>query len=112
MCKTGTISLDDLPSTFQESFSEISTRPDFQHLDTRAWEGKTLAQVKEEVLGNVEKKYIEMTLEKTSGRVVAAAKIAGIHPRGLYGKMKKLVLTRQILNIGMIYEERSMRNSF
>ena len=30
-----------------------------------------------------------MVLEQTRGKIGETAKIAGIHPRGLYGKMKK-----------------------
>jgi DNA-binding NtrC family response regulator len=46
------------------------------------------------VLNRIEKKYLEMILEKTEGKIGDAAKIAGIHPRGLYGKMKKLGLDK------------------
>ena len=94
LCKSEIISLNDLPSTFQESFSEMPSLPNLQNIDTSAWTGKTLAQVKEEVLNRVEKRYIEMILKKTRGKVGAAAEIAGIHPRGLYGKMKKLGLDK------------------
>lgn len=94
LCKSETVSLDDLPSTFQENFSEILPLPNLQHMDTDAWTDRTLAQVKQEALYNIEKRYIEMILGKTSGKVGAAAKIAGIHPRGLYGKMKKLGLDK------------------
>ena len=69
-------------------------QPNAGHMDTDTWADRTLAQVKQEVLDSVEKKYIEMVLGKTSGRVAATAKIAGIHPRGLYGKMKKLGLDK------------------
>ncbi len=94
LCKSEIISLNDLPSTFQESFSEMPSLPNLQNIDTSAWTGKTLAQVKEEVINRVEKRYIEMVLGKTAGKVGAAAQIAGIHPRGLYGKMKKLGLDK------------------
>ncbi|ACN14159.1 sigma-54 dependent two component DNA-binding response regulator (Fis family protein) [Desulforapulum autotrophicum HRM2] len=94
LCKSEIISLNDLPSTFQESFSEMPSLPNLQNIDTSTWTGKTLVQVKEEVLNRVEKRYIEMVLKKTAGKVGAAARIAGIHPRGLYGKMKKLGLDK------------------
>jgi DNA-binding NtrC family response regulator len=64
--------------------AEVQTDPEL------AWEGWTLEQVKSRVVTRVEKQYLEMLLKKTRGRVGEAARLAGIHPRGLYGKMKKL----------------------
>ncbi|MBF0201358.1 MAG: hypothetical protein HQK66_08600, partial [Desulfamplus sp.] len=34
--------------------------------------------------------YIHMVLSNSRGRVGKAAEMAGIHPRGLYNKMKQL----------------------
>lgn len=90
LCKSDTISLNDLPHAFQEGFLEVSEFLKFQDATRISWKGKTLSQVREEVFTQVEKKYIEMVLEQTRGKVGEAAKIAGIHSRGLYGKMKKL----------------------
>jgi two-component system response regulator AtoC len=36
-----------------------------------------------------------MDFKKTRGRVDQTARIAGIHPRGLYSKMKRLDLRKQ-----------------
>jgi DNA-binding NtrC family response regulator len=65
-----------------------------------AWEGRTLDQVKSRIVSRVEKKYLEMVLEKTRGRVGEAARLAGIHPRGLYGKMKKLGIDKDRFKSG------------
>lgn len=65
-----------------------------EDLDPGAWEGKSLAEVKASVVNLVERRYLEMVLEKSGGRVGEAARMAGIHPRGLYGKMKKLGLDK------------------
>jgi DNA-binding NtrC family response regulator len=90
LCRSDRITLKDLPSGFQMAkelsgdwFGPVETDPEL------AWEGRTLDQVKSEVITRVEKQYLEMVLKKTRGRVGEAARMAGIHPRGLYGKMKK-----------------------
>jgi DNA-binding NtrC family response regulator len=94
LCRSDTISIDNLPDTFQSKGSAARDLPLFHELGMDSWTVKTLAQVKEEVLHLVEKRYLGMILEKTRGRVGEAAGIAGIHPRGLYGKMKKLGLDK------------------
>ncbi|SMC65824.1 regulatory protein, Fis family [Desulfocicer vacuolatum DSM 3385] len=59
------------------------------------WEGKTLPQVRQEVVKEVEKIFIEQVLLKAKGRVGKAATMAGIHPRGLYSKMKQLGIEKE-----------------
>lgn len=85
LCRTGTIDLPDLPGTLAGASPAASAAALF---DTGAWENLSLAQVKTQVFGQVEKAYLEMILKKTRGKVGKAAALAGIHPRGLYGKMK------------------------
>ncbi|MFO7965684.1 MAG: helix-turn-helix domain-containing protein [Desulfobacterales bacterium] len=60
-----------------------------------SWLGKTLHEVKETVIEQVERTYHDMVLTKTKGRVAQAARPAGIHPRGLYDKMKRLDLKKE-----------------
>jgi DNA-binding NtrC family response regulator len=97
LCRSNRITLTDLPSGFQAAkkmalswMGVVDTDPEL------AWEGRTLDQVK----SRVEKKYLEMVLEKTRGRVGEAARLAGIHPRGLYGKMKKLGIDKDRFKSG------------
>lgn len=94
LCRSDTVSIDNLPDSFQEKGSSSLDLSLFNEPMADAWKDKTLAQVTEQVLHKVEKKYLEIILEQTRGRVGEAAKIAGIHPRGLYGKMKKLGLDK------------------
>ena len=94
LCRSDTISIDNLPGTFQGRGSASKELPLLNDLGINSWKDKTLAQVKEQVLHHVEKRYLEMILGQTRGRVGEAADIAGIHPRGLYGKMKKLGLDK------------------
>ena len=59
------------------------------------WLEKTLPEVQKEVSAQVERLYLEMVLKKTRGRIDRTAEIAGIHPRGLYNKMKSLELHKE-----------------
>jgi DNA-binding NtrC family response regulator len=94
LCKTDEINVVDLPSLFQSSrYSSGSTRVGEDV--TSHWLNKTLLEVQQEVLDQVEKRYLQLALEKTRGRVGEAAQIAGIHPRGLYNKMKRLGLRKE-----------------
>lgn len=94
LCRSDTVSIDNLPDSFQKKGSSSLDLSLFNEPMADVWKDKTLAQVTEQVLQKVEKKYLEIILEQTRGRVGEAAKIAGIHPRGLYGKMKKLGLDK------------------
>ena len=85
LCRDRTIDLPDLPGTLSHTIPAASTADAF---DTQAWESMTLAEVKEMMTAGIEKAYLEMVLKKVKGRVGKAADMAGIHPRGLYGKMK------------------------
>jgi len=60
----------------------------------REWETMTLPEVRDVVYDQVEALYLAMVLNKTHGKIGETAKIAGIHPRGLYAKMKKLGLDK------------------
>jgi DNA-binding NtrC family response regulator len=90
LCKSDMITLEELPSVFH------NTKP--VRMDGSAsalsmpqeWETMTLPQVRDAVYDQVEALYLAMVLKKTHGRIGETAKIAGIHPRGLYAKMKKL----------------------
>ena len=68
---------------------------DKYEFDVSNWEDKTLPQVTEEVLKQVEKIYLERVLLKARGRVGKAAELAGIHPRGLYNKMRQLGIYKE-----------------
>lgn len=59
------------------------------------WQGKSLGEVKDEIVTRVERIYLDMVLKQTKGRVKAAAAIARIHTRALYNKMKKLGLKKE-----------------
>ena len=56
---------------------------------------KTLPEVQQEIMDQVDRLYLEQALARTRGKINAAARIAGIHPRGLYNKMRRLGLRKE-----------------
>jgi len=95
LSKTDEIGIEVLPSVFsgnpagrQELFAGIQS-------DTAKWLDKTLPEVQKEIMQQVDRLYLEMALKKTRGRMDQTARMAGIHPRGLYSKMKQLGLRKQ-----------------
>lgn len=94
LCKSDTVSPADLPTTFQSGLMASSNLFGIKDMEISTWKNKTLADVKDLVLNQIEKQYLEIILEKTGGKIGEAAKTAGIHPRGLYGKMKKYGLDK------------------
>lgn len=93
--KSDEITIQDLPSVFHAGSSPSGYILPNGNEAPLLWKDKTLPQVKEEVLAQVERLYIEMILKETKGRINKAAHIAGIHPRGLYNKMKQLGLKKE-----------------
>ncbi len=99
ICRSEEITLMDLPENFRKSLSSVSPLPSEVHFASAEWADQTLAEVLRGVQGHVEKRYLEMALTRANGRVGEAARIAGIHPRGLYNKMKRLGLRKEDFKI-------------
>ena len=95
LCKENTITIDLLPKNFSENINNTTSATGEKTVYTSEWENKTLPEVTDEILANAEKLYIEMVLKKTKGKVGEAAKIAGIHSRGFYNKMKILNIKKE-----------------
>lgn len=95
LCKTDEISLQDLPSVFHtEEYFSLS-QPNGEKTAPSSWKGKTLAEVQQEVMDEVEELYLRMVLSKSQGRINKAAQLSGLNPRGLYNKMKRLGLCKE-----------------
>jgi len=92
LCKNDEITLTDLPNVFHQEEQKI---PPFGNFEPGTWINKTLPEVQRNVMDQVEKLYLEMALKKTNGRINQAAQLAGIHPRGLFNKMKRLGLRKE-----------------
>jgi DNA-binding NtrC family response regulator len=95
ICRGIEIAVSDLPTVFQDSMgNDISRFPTDNQIAAK-WQGKTLAQVKEAEVEKIERIYLKMILEETQGRIGEAARIAGIHSRSLFNKMKRLGLRKE-----------------
>jgi two-component system response regulator AtoC len=94
LCKTDTICMDDLPHTFHQTAPQAPGAFGLNELAADTWTDNTWPEVRDKVMATVEKQYLKMVLARAKGRVGQAAKMAGIHPRGLYGKMKTLGLDK------------------
>ena len=95
LCKSDEIIMSDLPEIFQRGgLGEFQQLSDMGIIPPE-WHHRTLAEVMQGARDQVEKRYIEMVLGKTKGRVGKAARIAGIHPRALYNKMKRLDIRKE-----------------
>jgi two-component system response regulator AtoC len=95
LCKTDEISMAELPNVFRGDVSQTDIFFAGTQLDEADWLKKTLPEVKNEFMDRIEKRYLKLVLQKTKGRVDLAAQMAGIHPRGLYNKMKALGLHKE-----------------
>mgnify|MGYP001812500174 FL=1 len=95
LCKTDEIGMEELPQTFQANAFPPGEIQNSLHYSGSRWLEKTLPKVQKEVSEQVERLYLEMVLKKTRGRIDRTAEIAGIHPRGLYNKMKSLGLHKE-----------------
>jgi len=51
--------------------------------------------VQQEVTDEVEDLYLRLVLTKSQGRINRAAQLAGLNPRGLYNKMRRLGLNKE-----------------
>jgi two-component system response regulator AtoC len=95
LCEEDTITAADLtPNITGQSSYDIPTKPTVEE-DRADWQNKSLQEVCKEALERIERDYLSSVLVRTRGRVGLAAKQAGIHPRGLYNKMRKLGLRKE-----------------
>jgi transcriptional regulator with PAS, ATPase and Fis domain len=94
LCKTDVINMAELPNVFHGN-PAASAALSGVTWGAAEWLNKTLPELQKEVSAQVERLYLEMVLKKTGGRVAETARIAGIHPRGLYNKMKQAGLRKE-----------------
>ncbi len=95
LCKTDEISIVDLPNVFNGDASISGSIISGKDLNSMEWFNKTLPEVENDISDQIERLYLESVLKKTQGRIDQTARIAGIHPRGLYNKMKRLGLRKE-----------------
>ncbi len=95
LCKTDKITMAELPDVFQGNVRNPGGDMPGVNWGANNWLDKTLPELQKEIMDQVERVYLEMALKKTRGRVDQTARIAGIHPRGLYNKMKQFDLRKE-----------------
>lgn len=95
LCKTDEIGISELPHVFHRDSTAMDDLLSGALPKDSDWLKMTLPEVKKEFMDRIERGYLELALRKTRGRVEQAAAIAGIHPRGLYNKMKSLGLRKE-----------------
>lgn len=93
--KTKEITPQDLPTIFQKGIVFTGQNNEEGILAAGSWKGKTLPEVREEIMEQVERLYLQIVLKETKGRIGKAAAIAGIHSRAMYNKMKKLGIRKE-----------------
>jgi DNA-binding NtrC family response regulator len=91
------IALSDLPDSISRIRKDRleSMRGDPQHVLKDGWLEMPLRKVRREVLTNVEYSYLSELLRKNRGRIDLTAQQAGIDPRSLYEKMRRLGLDKK-----------------
>ncbi len=97
LCKDSRIGLLDLPAAIggaHEGTGGLLAGTDAAAAPA-SWMKRPWREVRREVLANVERAYLAGLLEETRGRVGEAARRAGMEPRSLYTKMKRLRLRKE-----------------
>jgi DNA-binding NtrC family response regulator len=59
------------------------------------WNGRTLREVRSLAAAEAEERYLRRLLERTGGRIAETARLAGVHPRYLFTKMRKYGLRKE-----------------
>lgn len=95
LCRSAEIGMAELPNVFNGDIASNAPFLPGVALETDDLLNKTLPAIQQEIMDQVERLYLERVLAKTRGRINQAAQIAGIHPRGLYNKMKRLGLRKE-----------------
>ncbi|WP_163338267.1 sigma-54-dependent Fis family transcriptional regulator [Desulfopila sp. IMCC35008] len=96
LCRTGTITPDDLPSGIQKRKTHDEEGFIKGPQETSEWLEKSLMEVVGDVVVQTEIRYLDMVLKSTRGRVKEAAEKAGITSRSLYNKMQKYNLRKEL----------------
>ena len=99
LCSDNTITNVDLPLAISQHAPGPAVAPMLAQEDapaiSEAWLDKPLCEVRRRVLDRVEHAYLEGLLRRTRGRIDQTAKLAGIQPRSLYEKMRRLGLRKE-----------------
>lgn len=93
LCEGERIVLSDIPAGVrQEVVAGVSHGPETPNVELM---GLPLQEAKRQLIDNFEKSYLEHHLRENSGVLADAAKNAGINPRTLYEKMRRLGMRKE-----------------
>ena len=97
LCEGELITLEELPDdvTGALSMAQHPTAPEPAGSSDADRYRKTLAEAREELVADFERRYLAYLLEDTEGNVGETAEHAGIDPRTLYNKMKLYGLRKE-----------------
>ena len=102
LCSDGEISLCDLPAKIgglaPEPEPEFPTVQDVEEERLsvpQEWLKQPLSDARQKLLTEFERAYLAGLLEATNGRIGETAKRAGIQPRSLFDKMKRMGLREE-----------------
>ena len=95
LCKGDVITMVELPNVLHGGVSAPNMILSGVNSESPDWTDKAWPELQREIMDQVEKLYLQKVLKKTRGKVGQAARIAGIHPRGLYNKMKQFDLRKE-----------------
>ena len=95
LSEDGMVDVDCLPPGLAEPNAEADLGDLAGGQVPAGWLAKPLRQLREEIIGRVEKAYLSSWLEQTGGRIGRTARAAGIQPRTLFEKMKRYQLRKE-----------------
>ncbi len=100
LCQGDSITDEDLPEDIYKHISNQSIMESLREIISSEWHQKTLPELRNQLVEIVERSYLQMVLTETRGHLGKAAQKAGIHPRGLFNKMKKYQLDKKQFKCG------------
>jgi len=101
LCSDNTITSADLPLVISQHGAPepmevpMLARQEAEPTIPEAWLERPLREVRRKVMDRVEHAYLEGLLKRTRGRIGKTADLAGIQPRSLYEKMRRLGLKKE-----------------
>ncbi len=95
ICRGNILTLQDLPDALNKNKLGADMLLPGKNDVPLLWDEKTLPEVRQQIMEQVEYLYIQMALKKSNGRIGEAARRAGIHSRSLYNMMKRLGLRKE-----------------
>ncbi len=99
VCRSDRITRDDLPEPIvadrHPPASPAPDTPSSAPATREDWFDLPLVEARRRAVADFERSYLRARLTRTGGRVGEAAKLAGISPRALYDRMRKLGLRKE-----------------